>query len=481
MTIHSIRIKEGFMERTINFSDKVNLIFSEKNSKGKTTLVRFLLYSLGYNIPNTKNIKFNQCEVETTLTCKEVGKISLLRYCDDCVVATIDGIEITYVLPDQLHDLHKILYSTDNKDILQNILGAYYADQEKGWTLLNRGTVIGSIHFNIEELIRGLSERDCSELIHQEGVLSRELNKYRQMFSVAQYRDSVIAETGSLAAEDYTEQIDSKLTQLLLRQKELTSELRRIDRSISDNRRFEKFIAEMKLMVQTPAGEIIPVTEDNIVGFDDIKNLLVVKRKLVSSDLSDIARKLERVKYEAEQEQEQLSFYSSESMMEIFDKKIAAVPMNMDAIDREIKKLEKSLKAIRQEISYRTKTDNHIVKSLHDNVLKYAVELGIGDSESMAESYLFTSNLKELSGAVLHKTVFAFRLAYLIEIEKIVGMQLPILLDSPSGKEVDPENVRLMMDILKRDFSDHQIIIASIFKYDFDNPNVIEIKYRVVE
>lgn len=481
MTIHSIRIKEGFMERTINFSDKINLIFSEKNSKGKTTLVRFLLYSLGYNIPNTKNIKFNRCEVETTLTCKEVGKISLLRYCDDCVVATIDGIEITYVLPDQLHDLHKILYSTDNKDILQNILGAYYADQEKGWTLLNRGTVIGSIHFNIEELIRGLSERDCSELIHQEGVLSRELNKYRQMFSVAQYRDSVIAETGSLAAEDYTEQIDSELTQLLLRQKELTSELRRIDRSISDNRRFEKFIAEMKLMVQTPAGEIIPVTEDNIVGFDDIKNLLVVKRKLVSSDLSDIARKLERVKYEAEQEQEQLSFYSSESMMEIFDKKIAAVPMNMDAIDREIKKLEKSLKAIRQEISYRTKTDNHIVKSLHDNVLKYAVELGIGDSESMAESYLFTSNLKELSGAVLHKTVFAFRLAYLIEIEKIVGMQLPILLDSPSGKEVDPENVRLMMDILKRDFSDHQIIIASIFKYDFDNPNVIEIKYRVVE
>ena len=37
------------------------------------------------------------------------------------------------------------------------------------------------------------------------------------------------------------------------------------------------------------------------------------------------------------------------------------------------------------------------------------------------------------------------------------------------------------MDILKRDFSDHQIIIASIFEYDFDPLNVIEIVNRLIE
>jgi hypothetical protein len=58
---------------------------------------------------------------------------------------------------------------------------------------------------------------------------------------------------------------------------------------------------------------------------------------------------------------------------------------------------------------------------------------------------------------------------------------LPIILDSPSGKEVDQSNVKLMMDILKRDFADHQIVIASIFHYDFDNVNVIEIKERLIE
>lgn len=38
-----------------------------------------------------------------------------------------------------------------------------------------------------------------------------------------------------------------------------------------------------------------------------------------------------------------------------------------------------------------------------------------------------------------------------------------------------------MMEILKRDFSDNQIIIASIFEYDFDNVNKIEIFDRLLE
>ena len=88
---------------------------------------------------------------------------------------------------------------------------------------------------------------------------------------------------------------------------------------------------------------------------------------------------------------------------------------------------------------------------------------------------------KELSGAVLHKTVFAFRLAYIIEIEKALGIKLPIILDSPSGKEVDQANIQLVVDILKRDFSDNQIIIASIFRYDFDEVNTIEIVNRLIE
>ena len=116
MIFQSIRIKEGFAERTFEFTNGVNLIFSKENSKGKTTLLRFMLYSLGYNIPNTRKIKFDRCEVVSRILVDTVGEMILSRYSNDFIEATVTGEKRTYILPDQLHDLHKIVFGTENAD-----------------------------------------------------------------------------------------------------------------------------------------------------------------------------------------------------------------------------------------------------------------------------------------------------------------------------------------------------------------------------
>lgn len=296
MIFKSIRLKEGFFERAIIFSEGVNLIHSEKNSCGKTTLLRFMLYALGYNIPNTRKIKFDRCEVELVIECETVGEILLLRHSDIAIEATVKDQKRTFVLPEQQNDLHTIIFGTENVDILGNLLGAFYVDQEKGWTLLNRGVVIGSIHFKIEELIRGLSDCDCSELIRKEAQLSREMTKYKQMFSVAQYRETLDQEAGELVTDSYEEESDVTVNQLLLRKKRLKSELRRIDNTLSDNRRFKKFVADMKLLVQAPDGSTFPVTENNIVGLNDAIDLLIATEELdvaVEEDLSQ--KKMENI------------------------------------------------------------------------------------------------------------------------------------------------------------------------------------------
>lgn len=282
MNFQSIRIKEGFSERTFDFIDGVNLIFSKENSKGKTTLLRLMLYSLGYNIPNTRKIKFERCEVVSTIFVDNVGEIVLSRYSNDFIEATIADEKKTYILPDQLHDLHKIIFKTENADVLNNILGAIYADQEKGWTLLNRGTAIGSIKFNIEELIRGLSGCDCSDLIRRESQLSKDLSKYRQMASVAKYREEIIEESGTLVSDSYSVESDAVIAQLLIKQKVLQSELKRIDKSLSDNKRVRQYVAEMKLTVQLPDGTIFPVTPESIVGLTDTIDFLITKRKIAA-------------------------------------------------------------------------------------------------------------------------------------------------------------------------------------------------------
>lgn len=482
MNIKSINITEGLFNRKIEFSERVNLIHSNQNSKGKTTLLRFLLYSLGYNIPNTRNIKFEHCEVKTIIWSEISGDILLTRNAMDYIVATINSEMKTFILPEQQHDLHELIFGTDKEEILDNLLGAFYVDQEKGWTLLNRGVAIGSIHFNIEELIRGLSGVDCSTLIRKEEILSRELGKYRQMFSVAKYKEAVETEIGSVAVDAYTETIDAEYEQLLMKQQSLKKELQRLDHSINDNKHFSKFILEMKLLIKAPNGTTIPVTKDNIIGYEDNIEYLITKRKLVSSDLATTYSRLNALQNKQDIDNQQLAFWESETLAEVFDRRMATLPtINTVVIDKEIKRLEKELKAVRQSISDNTKSNNPVASALYNDVLQYAVELGVGTDKTMAASYIFTSNLKELSGAVLHKTVFAFRLAYIIEIEKALNIKLPIILDSPSGKEIDQDNIQLMIDILKRDFSENQIIIASIFEYTFDYVNKIEIVNRLIE
>lgn len=481
MIIKSVYLKEGLFEREIEFSPTVTFIHSKNNSCGKTTLLRFMLYGLGYNVPNTKRIKFQNCEVIITVECEKLGIVSLCRNDASSIVLKNDNSENTYVLPEQQQELHSKLFGTDNTDILSNLLGAFYVDQEKGWTLLNRGKVIGSIGFNIEELIRGLSGRDCTELIKKITQLQREKEKYKQMSSVAQYRASLEVDSASVATDSYEDTVDAEMSSLLLQQSLFKKELKRIDRTLSENNKFRKFISDMKLLVQSPEGTVFPVKEENIVGLNDSIELLITKRKMVSHEYAAVSAKIERLEKEKDLEYEQLAFFQSASQLEIFDRKILRMPLNPKAIKSELDRLEKQIKALQDELSRATKIDNSVVKDLSDSIIAYGTELGIGDTESIPRTYLFTSNLKELSGALLHKTAFAFRLAYITALEEALNIKLPILLDSPSGKEVDQNNIALMMDILKRDFSDHQIIIASIFTYDFENVISVEIKDRLID
>ncbi len=479
MLIKSIYIRNGLFERSITFEDGANLIFSKKNSRGKTTLVRLLLYAMGYSVPSTKKIKFEKCFTKIEITLDSEKDVILTRENSYTISVVYDGKEEMYVLPEQMDVLHSKLFGTDNIDILNNILGTFYFDQEKGWTLLNRGVVIGSIHFNIDELIRGISGKDCSELIAKEKRLSSDLAKYKQMFSIAQYRDSISGD--SLVADTYQEKNDIELEQLRMKQSSIEREIRRINQSIAGNKKFQEFVNDMKLLIKTEEGQYITVTKDNIVGLNDSIELLVAKKKILSCELANVVSRIEKIIREQEKEDGQLFFFESESLAEAFDKKIVAIPMNQVAIKKEIDKLQRELKQVREEIVKISRSDNDVVLSLYNTIVKYATELGIGDSESITKKYLFTSNLKELTGAVLHKTVFAFKMAYILELEKHLNIKLPIILDSPSGKEVDQENIELMMNILKRDFKENQIIIASIYDYSFSKVHKIELIDQLLE
>ena len=56
MKIEKLYISNGIFNPIEVIFDKNTLITSDANARGKTTLLRFLLHSLGYKIPSTKKV-----------------------------------------------------------------------------------------------------------------------------------------------------------------------------------------------------------------------------------------------------------------------------------------------------------------------------------------------------------------------------------------------------------------------------------------
>lgn len=136
-------------------------------------MLRFLLYALGYKIPHTDGM--NTYKFKTTLILTINGKqFELLR-----------GDDIQYI-NNSPHNSDLPMISTilkiNSLSLSNALLGCYYIDQEKGWTLFNRGLVIGKINFNIERFLLSIKNDDSyKDLIIKSENLENEKNQIKKI------------------------------------------------------------------------------------------------------------------------------------------------------------------------------------------------------------------------------------------------------------------------------------------------------------
>ena len=476
MNIKEITLKEGFFQKKVEFSDATNIIYSKKNTVGKTTFLRAIFYALGYPIPSTKGIKFET--MEFWITVENAGKQFKLYRRNSYFSIDAGDEPLDYSLPTDFHEIQTLLTGCDNKNVLDNILGASYMDQEKGWTLLNRGKVIGNISFNIEALVRGLSNKDCIDEIQQLEAVKRQLKKYEYMNSVAEYQEA-IHEAGEDIDYDAPDEVVDRQIEILRSEREpIADELRQIKSILRKNKLFVEYISAMKLTVQSSAGEEIPVTKETLVGFIDNTELLTARREMIASEIEKINQKiasLERKKGKEEQ------LFKVQTTIEAFDSDIKKISVDPIATQRVIDRLKKERQKLQEQIRTITKQDNSIVAELHNLISTYAKELGVSEIYvSPNKDYIFTKDLKSLSGTILHKIVFSFKMAYIKLIREKTGIILPIVLDSPTGRETRHETVEQMLKIIQRDYPEHQLIVASIYDFDLKNKKIIEFKDRML-
>ncbi len=474
MKILSLKVKDKTDKSYIyKFGDK-NMIYSKQNSKGKTTLLRFILYALGYQIPATEGIgDFENFEFELKVLNLE-KKIVIYRKANN-VQIDCDKTINSYVLPAQENELHSLIFNIDNITVLNNLLAVYYIDQEKGWTLLNRGKIIGNIRFNIEEFIAGISNINIDSLILDKKVINNEIKKYRYFKNVLDINSEYEDEDNDLPNYETL-----NMNTLIQEQNELEVELRfvknkrrEVEEIIKTNNGFSDMIENYGLMI-SHNGEIFQLTKKELVGFDKHQSILKLKLNDYKIEEEKIKKQLEKVILNINQKN---SLFATQDILEEMQKYIEKLGIaDINQLDKILKQLNNKRNSINNQIKEKLTFNNQQLYNFYETINKYAKELGIEEYIKNNEPrFVLTNKLKGLSGRVLAQMSYVFKLSYIKAVEDKFNIILPIIIDSPRTSELSEESTEAMMKILKRDFSHHQIIVASIYKCKAINFDIINL------
>ena len=474
MKFKLLKVINGYESKLFEFGEKTE-IHSDINSVGKSTLLRLLFYAMGYPIPSTKKIRFSKLQTKLVL---ETEKEIILSRRDNNISLEIEGVTENLELPRDLYYILGKVFETSNINVLESLLGCIYLDQDKGWTLLNRGTVIGGIKFKVETLIEGISEKDIANLKIEVEKITSELKRLKELQKIVLFQSENfnLMEQSNFQSNKSSD-IEKDILIVRSNKNELLKKLSTLKELATKNEGYLSYIESLGLSVRCSTGEIVELSRDNILGFDDIQKIIDLRIFHLNQEIDKLSKREIEPKQEIENSQ---YLVRVENPIKLFEQRLQLIVAPREIIEDEIRRLKQRKKELENYIKISLRDDTY--QNLFDNILKFATKLGVEEYLNIDKNFVFTSDLKSLSGTVLHKLVFCYKMAYITEIQKYLGITLPIVLDSPSGREVDQKNIEDMFNILNTDFRYNQIIIASIFKYsEFDADKLIDIQESLLE
>lgn len=477
MVIEKLIIKEGITTSIDSFSENFNLITSyNENSVGKSTYCRLIFFSLGYTIPATEGINFEK--LETSLYVENNKKHFIINRVGKSLFLETDSFNKIYSLPDEHMSFIAYLFGVDNLRIASNLLGLMYIDQEKGWTLLNRGKVIGNNRFSVDELVAALNNIDCEDLFQERETLEKEIQKYSSFLQMNSIKTEYYENNNNLEVTSIDDDIKRKISSLHLSKEHIKYNIKEIDSVLMQDKNFFEYIESMNLYIRTPYG-LIPVKKDNIENSCNIE-YLKAEKTLLLNQLSRLDKELSKLQRDLITINNGTPLYGSNSVVDTernINNALSNININVEVIEQLIKETKAERENINSSIRIKTRANNEFISKIYSLLIDYSQKLGIADYISNNIDYIFTKDLKGKTGARFQKLIIAFKVAIIKTVEEYIGTKLFLVIDSPKSKELDDNNTRQIMTFLKEELPDNQVIIASIYSenelfIDFEKKHV---------
>ena len=284
------------------------------------------------------------------------------------------------------------------------------------------------------------------------------------MLNIAEYQETLNQDLEhKLDFQTYQQELDNSLINKQIQLQKVEDDIARLNHIIVNNKKFSNYIESKRIYVKNPNedGEPIRVTKETLLDYDFTLQVDFARKSLLLSERNSLKRQIAEI--EASQEK-QMTLDNLPTAEDEMKNRLASVRgINSVEVSKMLSRFKKERKNFNDNLINRTKTDNPWIEKAYEIISAYSKELSIPFDYKID---IFTRNLKGKSGAILHKMVFIYKLAYVKLLSEKIGYPVPIFCDSPSGREVMVETISHMLNILKRDFAEHQIFISSIYKYD---------------
>ena len=473
MRIDRISIRKDSKRKFLEFSPGSNLIFSSVNSCGKTTLFRFILHGMGFTIPSLKGLNMDECFVKMGVHRDDGTDIEIRRYGKDLTIIQ-DGSPSSFRLPRQLEDAVSVIFGTGASDICPFILGSMYIDQDKGWSLLNHGKVIGKNRFFIDHFLTTLCSDEVSKIQFKKDSLKSESKRYKELLNLFDRQKTLDNISRNDVDTTVVESLQGDINKLNVQLAQLNKEYSRVEGSKKNNKEFKNYIDRLRLYINVGGEHPIRLTSDMIEPIDDITNLLEARS-------SSLKKKIKELRNQLLIKEAKLDEYIEKQGMDAIVESFSVTPLskiNLDVsnVQSSIKLMDKAIKQCDSEIDSAINISRPTVR-LNEIIMRNAAFLGVDSYLIGVDNVCRIRELKVYSGTDYKKTVLAFRLAYCSLIREEFGIMLPLILDSPRN-EVDDQNMSMMMGLIREHYSDHQILIASIFDTGLGFDKKIELKVK---
>lgn len=474
---------EAFIES--RFTDKVNLIYSKANNKGKTLLIQSLMYSIGNEPIFPIGFNYREFYFYSQVSIDDYD-YHFLRKGNSFLVKSSDFTQVCGSVTEFKHFLNKNVIdfpsiSKDNKRRLVEphlLFELFFLGQDdripsnliiKGQ--YNKADFISMIYsiFNIEEVdnIEINIEEEKNKLVS----LNEDLKGLRRKLKIARNHKKVGDFTQKTIDK---EQFDNRKAELEKTNKNILELKKNRNREFNRKIKLKNLLLELNSLNQNlKQGEILcgQCGSDKIIFSNDEFNFEIsnsdIRSRINKSILENIEIKEEIInEYDIQIEQEQRIF---SKQLEVVSPELGDYILFKDEviesslIDSEIVKKQISIERITEilRLAGETKESNvnskvEILKSITDEMNRiYKI---ISPSGNLFFDNLFAKKDQTFSGSSGQEFYFS----KLVALKKVLKHKYPIINDSFRDGEISSDKERLMLEIYEQ--MECQVILTSTLK-----------------